>query len=75
MKTVSKDKSSDSASKNTSDCGKFPSSGEHPAGANHPVVPAVAQVKSRMMNATSQNSSASNETGSGNSSTESNVTV
>jgi len=55
IKTVSKDKSSDSTSKKTSDCGKFPSSGEHPAGANHPVVPAVAQVKSRMMNATSQN--------------------
>ena len=51
------------------DCGKFPSSGEHPAGANWPVVPTVVQVKSKDANATSQNSTVSNETDASNQTT------
>jgi hypothetical protein len=40
IKSVAKDSSSNNSSSNG--CGKFPTSGEHPSGANWPVVPVVA---------------------------------
>merc|ERR1712110_131684 len=70
-----KETSTYKASKNASDCGKFPSSGEHPAGANRPVVPSVAQFKSKIMNTTSLNTPDSNEAHSVNSIPGSNTTV